>query len=474
MAFFWSTKKERPNREKPPLGHKQNQDEPDKRGTSMNKSIVAIVRYESPLESVRKAVGLSHGLDHLPPNPKVFIKPNLVYWTKAVPFPKWGVITTSRVVGDMVVLLKERGVNDITIGEGVVTKSPKDTETPAHAFETLGYNVLKKRYGVKSIDVFERPFEKVDLGAGVVLNFNTDILHSDFVVDLPVLKTHAQAVVSLAIKNLKGMIDINSRKKCHSADPEKDLNYHIARLANKLPPSFTLLDGIYTIERGPGYNGRARRSNILVASSDILSADMVGAKILGYDPSEVHYLVHAARDRGRPLDFSDMEVVGEKIEEVASHHEYAFPYNEEGTLPRPMEKMGIKGLAYPKYDLSICTYCSALTGVILFAIAQAWKGEPWDNVEVLTGKAMKPTPDKKKTILIGKCMYEANRDHTDIQEMIAVKGCPPAPKSVVKALHRAGIEVNPAILENMDKAPGFFMGKYEGKPEFEEAFFTVT
>jgi len=87
---------------------------------------------------------------------------------------------------------------------------PKDREIPAHAFEALGYNVLKKRYGIKPINAFERPFDKVDLSDGVVLNFNTDILHSDFVVNLPVLKTHAQAVVSLGMKNLKGMIDINN------------------------------------------------------------------------------------------------------------------------------------------------------------------------------------------------------------------------------------------------------------------------
>jgi uncharacterized protein (DUF362 family) len=440
----------------------------------MTKSIVAIVRYENPLESVRKAVELSRGLDHLPSKAKVFIKPNIVFWTKEVPFPKWGVITTSRVIEDMVVLLKERGIDDITIGEGTVTRKPKDKESPAHAFETLGYNVLKKRYGVKSMNIFERPFEKVDLDAGVVLNFNADILHSDFVVNLPVLKTHAQAVVSLGIKNLKGMIDVNSRKKCHSADPVRNLHYMIARLANRLPPSFTLLDGIYTIERGPGFDGRARRSNILVASSNVLSADMVGAKVLGYDPSEASHLVHAAQDRGRALDFSDVEIVGENIEDVASHHEYTFPYNEKGTLPVLMEKMGIKGLSYPKYDLSICTYCSGMTGLILSAIAMAWRGEPWDDVEVLTGKVMKPTRGKKKTVLIGKCMYEANRDHPHIQEMIAVKGCPPSPKSVVKALHQAGIKVDPAIFEHMDKAPGFFMRKYEGKTEFEEAFFTVT
>jgi uncharacterized protein (DUF362 family) len=439
----------------------------------MRKSIVAIVKYEKPLESVQKAVLLSEGLENLPSNARVFMKPNVVFWTKAVPFPKWGVITTSRIVEDMVVTLKEHGISDITIGEGMVTLTPKDIETPAHAFETLGYNVLKKRYGVKPINIFERPFEKIDLGDGTTLKFNKDILNSDFVVDLPVMKTHAQTVVSLGIKNLKGMIDIASRKKCHNADPERDLNYMVARFPDKLPPIFTLIDGIYTCERGPNFDGRMHRSNLLVASRDVFSADLVGAKVLGHEPAEVPYLVHAARNRGRTTELSDVKVVGERIEDVASYHEYDFPYNKEGTLPIPMEKMGIKGLSYRKYDLSMCTYCSGITGLVLTAVAQAWKGEPWDDVEILTGKAMKPIPGKKKTILLGKCMYQANKDNPDIQEMIAVKGCPPSPKAIVKALHKAGIDVNPALFENIEQLPGFYMSRYQGNPEFDESFFKI-
>jgi len=174
----------------------------------MSKNLVAIVRYEKPLESVRQAVELSRGLDHLPSKARVFIKPNIVFWTKAVPFPKWGVITTSRVVEDVIILLKERGIDDITIGEGMVTMNPKDLATPAHAYETLGYGKLKKKYGIKYMNIFERPFKKVDFGDGVELRFNADALDSDFVVDLPVMKAHNQTVVSLGIKNLKGLIDI--------------------------------------------------------------------------------------------------------------------------------------------------------------------------------------------------------------------------------------------------------------------------
>ena len=109
------------------------------------KQIVSIVRYEKPLDSVRKSVDLSRGLDHLPSNAGVFIKPNIVFWSRFGPFPAFGVITTSRVVEDMVILLKERGIRDITIGEGLVLFDPRDRETPAHAFETLGYNTMKKK-----------------------------------------------------------------------------------------------------------------------------------------------------------------------------------------------------------------------------------------------------------------------------------------------------------------------------------------
>jgi uncharacterized protein (DUF362 family) len=440
---------------------------------NMKKHTVSIVRYEQPFHSVAKAVALSRGLDYLPAGAKVFIKPNIVFWTKSVPFPKWGVITTSRVVEDMVVLLKERGIDHISIGEGTVIAKAKDLETPAHAFKTLGYEVLEKRYGVKYFNTFERPFDKIHVGEGVTLNFNRDILESDFVVNLPVLKTHTQTMVSLGIKNLKGTIDIPSRKKCHTPKPGLDLHRMVSKLFLPMPPMFTLLDGIYTAELGPNVDGVARRSNVLVASSDVLSADMVGAGVLGFEPGNVPHLVHAAQALKRPVDLSDVEVVGEPIEQVASTHEWTFPYNEDGTLPLPMEKMGIKGISYRKYDLTICTYCAGLTRVMLMAIARAWKGDPFDEVEILTGKVMQASPGKKKTVLLGKCIYEANKNNPHIQEMIAVKGCPPSHESMLRALQQAGINADPDLFEHMDRAMGIHLKKYRGKPEFDESFFQI-
>jgi len=121
----------------------------------------------------------------------------------------------------------------------------------------------------------------------------------------------------------------------------------------------------------------------------------------------------------------------------------------------------------------MCTYCSAVNGVMLAAIRYAWKGKAWDEVEILTGKSMQPTPGMKKTILLGKCMYQAHKDNPDLQEMIAVKGCPPAPKSMLDALHRAGIAADPGLFENIEQLPGFFLSRYKDRPEFDESFFQV-
>jgi Ni,Fe-hydrogenase III small subunit len=121
----------------------------------------------------------------------------------------------------------------------------------------------------------------------------------------------------------------------------------------------------------------------------------------------------------------------------------------------------------------MCTYCSGINGVVLSAIAMAWKGEPWDKVEVLTGKKMKPTPGMNTTILLGKCMYQANKDHPDIKNLLAVKGCPPKPDQILAALHQAGVMVDENLFKHIESLPGFFMKRYEGKPEYDEDLFRV-
>ncbi|MHA2180192.1 MAG: DUF362 domain-containing protein [Promethearchaeota archaeon] len=442
----------------------------------MSQSKVSIVKYEKPLDSVRKLVESINLFDEIPKNAKVFIKPNIVYWNTTTNFPKWGVITSSRVIEDVIVILNERGVVDISIGEGIATLYVKDNETAADAFEKLGYNLLKEKYGVKPINTFEQKFEKIDLNTGFNVNFNSDALAADVVIDIPVLKTHSQAVVSLGFKNLKGLINNPSRKNFHSDDPVKNLHHNVAQLPNKLKKVLTIIDGIYTLERGPAMDGKAHRKNILIASSDILSADMVGTKLLGIDPIDVPHLVQAAKDRDRPMDLSDIEIVGEKIDDLASHHEWDFIYSDAGDLPLPFQRIGVKGLKYHKYDSTMCTYCSGINGVLLVIIKNAWqarKGKPFDDIEFLNGKVQEPTPGMNKTVLFGKCQYNKNKDHPDIKEMIPIRGCPPSIDDVRTGFSQIGIELPPTLFQMIDQFAGAFMAKYKGRPEFDESFFQI-
>lgn len=438
----------------------------------MNGTKVAILKYQRNNNTVKKAVEKAGAFAALPSNAKVVIKPNIVVWLDG-PYPQWGVVTTSAIMEETVILLKEHGITDIAIVEGSLQMDPKATAIGQRAFSGLGYNKLRDRYGVRLLDVWARPFEKKEIADGLSLKINTDVLASDFLVNLPVLKTHAQVKVSLGIKNLKGFLNVASRKKCHNADKKTDLHFMISRLPGLMPPSATIIDGIYTIERGPSFDGKPRKSDLVIASSDMLAADMVGATLLGHDPASIPYLVHAAEDRGCKADLSGITVLGQRIEDAAAFHNYSFPYNADNSLPISFEKMGIRGIKFYKYDSTLCTYCSPLIGMLLTLIAMSYKGVPFDDVEFLTGKRLKPSFGMKKSILVGQCMCARNKNYEGPQEIVKIKGCPPDPKDAAAALKGIGIEIDPSVLTNFDMAGAFFMERFKNKPEFDTSFYTI-
>ena len=82
----------------------------------MEKPIVALQRYEKSPDSLRELVRLCDGFSELKSRHQVFIKPNLVAMDSQYPMALYGIFTTTRLVQDMVLLLKEFGVGNITIG----------------------------------------------------------------------------------------------------------------------------------------------------------------------------------------------------------------------------------------------------------------------------------------------------------------------------------------------------------------------
>lgn len=434
----------------------------------MEKPVVAVARYESSPQSLNGVIKDVDGLEALKPDMSVLIKPNLVGWDPVYPIAPYAVYTSSRIVEDMVILLKEHGAKDITIGEGSAPRGGKQAgpvKGTKLIFSALGYEYLKKRYGVKLVDFFDEPFEPVDFGE-FSLNFAKRSLETDFVINMPVLKTHNQTSVSLGLKNLKGCIDLKSRRLCHNATIS--LGFFCALFAEAVRPSLTVLDGIYGLEKGPYYLGVAHRMNVIAASRDPLAVDVMGARIAGYDPAAVEHIAVYAQRNNRSLDPGSFTLKGVDPDEVKRPLKCDFDWREDNTGPLAWDKIGISGIAMPKYDQTICTGCSSMYNPLLMMIMSAYKDQPFEGIEVLTGKKMTPSPGFEKTILFGNCMIKKNRKHPNIKEAVCIKGCPVVMEEIIGKLEEMGLEPDVGYFARFREK---LAKRYDGNPDFEPAHY---
>ena len=130
---------------------------------------VAVVQYEKPYESLKFAIDEIGGLGDISSNSKVAIKPNIVVWNNKANFPKYGVITTARLIEDIVLILSEHGIQDITLIEGVAEREVDSESLLQAAVKGMGLDSLTKRYGVKFIDVHVIHYNSSSEGEGQFL-----------------------------------------------------------------------------------------------------------------------------------------------------------------------------------------------------------------------------------------------------------------------------------------------------------------
>jgi uncharacterized protein (DUF362 family) len=437
---------------------------------------VATVRYEKPLQSLQKAIELCGGFSGLSAGDRVFIKPNLVIWLEGVHFPRYGVLTTARMIEDMVILLSEQGIHDITLVEGSVEYEKGGKPMVGQAVRGMNLSKLCKKYGMKVLDVHRGSFRNMQVD-GLKFAVSDSIFSADYIIDMPVLKTHSQSRVSLGVKNLKGLLNIASRKRCHNASHEQGLDYYLARLPDLVWPSLTVIDGIFSLERGPFYTGLAHRSNMIVASRDVIAADQVAATLLGFHPAEIPHLSMAAEKRNRPSDLSDVHLLGGiDVKGALEPHAWQFEQDQQVEMPEFMAKAGIKGIRYPEPDDSLCTYCSHFINYIIMGILSAKnRKEPFDQIEVLYGKKQRPSGKAKHTLLAGQCQVRANAKNPMIHHCVKIKGCPPSLSDFTSAYEELGIELPDGFNQWMEKSPEtLHMRRYLKDSAFDEDLFRLT
>ena len=433
----------------------------------MAKATVSLLNFGDDPETIRRAVELCGGFKALSAAGRVLIKPNLVMWDDVLPFPRYGVITTALVIEALVRLLKEHGCSDITIGEGALEGGGPGGSGTAQAFRGMGFARLEKRYGVKLVDFNRGSFEKVDFG-DFTLGVAAAALETDFLLNVPVLKTHSATRVSLGFKNLKGLLNLKSKMFCHHR--EIPLDIFVQRLGEKLKPALTVIDGIYALDRGPFLNGTAHRTDIVIASREMYAADVAGTRAMGLDPAEVGHLAEHARRHGLSPDMVNLETAGEEPAAPDKPLKWDWGWLEDNSGPTAFGQMGIKGIYYPKYDSSICSGCSFLNNMVLILLIGAYTGEPFDSVEFLSGKTARSRGGYKKTFLLGNCIIRENRGNPAINEAVPFKGCPPRAEEIVRLLNAHGIN---ARLEDYVRYRESLAERYTGRPQFVEEHFAA-
>jgi uncharacterized protein (DUF362 family) len=386
---------------------------------------VSLVKFDGSLDSLRRAIQLCDGFEKLSKDDRVLIKPNISFRHKLM--PPYGMVTTSRVIEAVIQLLFEYGCKDISIGEGAII-DVLDELGPytKRGFKGTGVDKISKKYGVKLIDFNKAPSRKVDLG-GVKVQISRAALDTDFLINIPVLKTHFQTKVSLGFKNLKGCLSKDSKKRFHISNRLDNL---ICLLNEAIESDLVIIDGIYMLERGPEtLVGVARRKNLIIASPDVFECDVVGATVLGINPAQVDYLKEFAQRHNRSFDINAIQIKGENIESLKEQLEWRFEPDKELLTPAK-----ITGLSAPYPGQTLCSACGATLALALSIFGKDNPGMDFGGAAFYYGLELKPEGDTQKVFLYGDCAIRSNKS---LQNVIEIAGCPPTLNKTILALMKS-------------------------------------
>lgn len=236
----------------------------------------------------------------------VLIKPNLALAKDG----ESGIVTNPLVVKGILKYLIEIGkvsVKKILVAEyGVVGFDTKK------ALEKSGLKDVCRRYGVvfKDLSTMEYVNKSITY-EGKKYNFRIakEVYDRDLIINVPVIKTHFQTGWSLALKNMKGVVDGPTRKIMH----QEGLHLPIALLNKLLPKYLTVMDGSVALEgMGPAMLGKSVKLGLVLSSMDAVAIERVVGKIIGISPVK-HTKLAASLGLGN-FNLQDIKIVGEELE----------------------------------------------------------------------------------------------------------------------------------------------------------------
>jgi len=348
---------------------------------------------------------------------RILIKPNAA----RLATPGQGVTTHPLVIQATINHLKEIGAKDIVIGESCIFGVEAE-----RAFRVTGIREVAMSEGVKLLDLDQGdPTEIAIPGGRIVKKIRVPALLKafDYIVSIPVMKTHMHTQVTLSIKNMKGLLWRREKARFHQlqydekiTQGDKELDIAISDMASVLLPHLAIIDGTVGMEgMGPAY-GKKKKMGLIVVGDNALSADVIAARLMGFDPGSVPHLRLTAR---KGLG----EIRPEKIPvEPPDWIKWEVPFD-----PPPL-KLSVPFRDIVVHDEGSCSAC--LSTLLVFL--QNYHSQLTDyrlpdrKIHVGIGKYLKACP--KGTIFIGNCTSK-------IKAMgIFIQGCPPVASDILEAL----------------------------------------
>lgn len=279
----------------------------------MDKVKVSLVRARDPFQGVRKVIEILGPQDLSIKGSHVLVKPNL-----CSPFPPEEApqITHPDVVGALVRYLKEEGARKVFVGD-----EPVWGLKSRFCYEKSGVREVVTREGGELVyfDEGKRVTKKVPQGRIYEsLSLPAILDEVDLLINAPKMKTSLNNVVTLCIKNLFGLISFRDRKRFHRGI---DLSYALIDIAKIVRPHLNVIDGIIASEGMGAHGGTPRRLDILIASRDMVAADIVGTQVMGFNAMEPVTNQLALKDKLGVENLEQIEVVGEELEAVRTTFE---------------------------------------------------------------------------------------------------------------------------------------------------------
>jgi uncharacterized protein (DUF362 family) len=299
-------------------------------------SVVSIVRIanDNVEAAVEQAIDLLGGIASVTQGrQRILLKPNLVA-------DGADATTKPAVIRALARLLQAAG-KEVSIGEGSAVASGFNSLTAAtyvtrchdvldglqrHVFDRLGYTALASALGIPLVNLHTGDLVAVPVPAGLFwkeLVLHRALLETDLLVSVPMMKTHLCATVTLGLKNLIGLYPgaIYGSPRAwihgHTAAVSPGVAFEILDMARVNKLGLTVIDAHWAMEGNGPTGGKLVKMNLILAGTNPLATDMVGAAVMGFtDLDSIPTFAWAHALGMAPATLSAIEVRGEPIASV--------------------------------------------------------------------------------------------------------------------------------------------------------------